>query len=160
MSFNSDQPLLSNQLQISIDFPNPSDDEFLDVITLDRKHIADCMNSKEGALYTLSEQANFRLFYSPGDPQNTRNSYRSVFDLVQLNGGNIPALGVVSFPHNITGIFNTDLIYASCTTNEAIPRLFSLMGVTVYLDTTNVYFTNPLAVVLKQAIVVANYLKN
>lgn len=161
MSFSSDVPLQSNQLPISIDYPDLDEPkEFLDTLTLDRKRIADSMNSKEGALYDLTEQANFRKFYDPANTQQTRNSYRSVFDLVILNKGNIPAGATVSFPHNIQNLYNNDLTYASCTTDEAKPRLFSIMGITVYLDDTKVFFTNPLGVALKQAIVVANYLKN
>jgi len=161
MSFSSDVPLQANQLPISIDYPSLDDPkEFLDTLTLDRKRISDSMNSKEGALYDLNEQANFRKFYDPSDTQQTRNSYRSVFDLVMLNGASIGAGATVNFPHNIQNLFNTDQIYASCTTDEANARLFSVMGITVYLDQTSVYFTNPLGVALKQAIVVANYLKN
>lgn len=160
MSFSSDKPLLSNQLPISIDFPNPDDKEFNDTLTLTYKRIADSMNSKEGALYLLNELANFRLFYTANNPQITRNSYRKVFDMVILNSGNIGAAAAVSFTHNITGLFNTDLIYASCTSDEATPKYFTVVYPNTYLDTTKVYFTNPLGVALKQCIVVANYLKN
>lgn len=160
MSFSSDNPIQSNQLPISIEFPETDDDNFNEVLSLTYKRIADSSNTKEGALYTLSEVANFRKFFTPANPQNTRNSYRKVFDLVALNAGNIGAGAAVSFAHNITGLKESDLIYASCTSTDASPKRFSIMGITVYLDNTNVYFTNPLGVSLSQAIVVANYLKN
>jgi len=160
MSFSSDQPLQSNQLPISIDFPDKDDDEFNDILSLTYKRIADNSNTKEGALYLLNEIANFRQFYTPSNPQKNRNSYRKVFDLVVLNGGVIGPGAAVSFVHGITGLKETDLIYASCTSTDASPRRFSIMGITVYLDNTNVFFTNPLGVSLSQAIVVANYLKN
>lgn len=160
MSFTSDNPIQSNQLPISIEFPDTDDENFNEVLSLTYKRIADSSNTKEGALYTLNEVANFRKFFTPANPQRTRNSYRKVFDLVALNGGNIGAGAAVFFPHNITGLKESDLIYASCTSTDASPRRFSIMGITVYLDNTNVYFTNPLGVSLSQAIVVANYLKN
>lgn len=160
MAFSSDIPLQSNQLPQSIDYPDPDKPEFLDVLTIDRKNISDSMNTKEGAFYLLNEQANFRQLFTQGNPQVNRNSYRKVFDMVNLNGGNIAGGAAVFFPHGITGIFETDLIYASCTTNEATPRFFTVVFPSTYLDSTNVYFTNPLGVALRQAIVVANYLKN
>lgn len=160
MSFSSDQPIQSNQLPISIEFPETDDPDFNEVLSLTYKRIADNSNTKEGALYTLSEVANFRKFYMSNDTQNTRNSYRKVFDLVKQSGGVIAPGAFPPFAHGITGIKQTDLIYASCTTNEATPRFFTLVYPNVYLDTTNVYFTNPLGVSLSQAIVVANYLKN
>ena len=160
MSFTSDNPIQSNQLPISIEFPDTDDANFNEVLSLTYKRIADSSNTKEGALYTLSEVANFRKFFTPANPQSTRNSYRKVFDLVALNAGNIGAGAAVVFPHNIVGLKESDLIYASCTSTDASPKRFSIMGITVYLDDTNVYFTNPLGVSLSQAIVVANYLKN
>ena len=160
MSFSSDKPLQSNQLPVSIEFPDTDDKEFNNVLTLTYKRIADTSNTKEGALYLLNENANFRQFYTANNPQKNRNSYRKVFDLVILNAGVIGAGATVSFPHGITGLHESDLIYASCTSTDASPKRFSVMGPTVYLDDTNVFFTNPLGVTLSQAIVVANYLKN
>lgn len=160
MAFSSDQPIQSNQLPISIEFPSTDDPDFNEVLSLTYKRIADSSNTKEGALYTLSEVANFRKFYKPNNTQEIRNSYRKVFDLVKQSGGVIAPGAFPPFPHGIVGIKETDLIYASCTTNEATPRFFTVVYPNVYLDTTNVYFTNPLGVSLSQAIVVANYLKN
>lgn len=160
MSFSSDQPLQANQLPISIDYPDPSEKEFVETLTTDRKRISDSMNSKEGALYDLNEQANFRKFYDPNNTQQTRNSYRSVFDLVMSTGGNIPPGVLAPQAHNTSNIVNSDLIYASCTAATGTTKFFTVMYPYIWLDDTNIYFTNPLGVNLSQVMVVANYLKN
>lgn len=84
MSFSSDRPLLSNQLPLSIDYPDPQSTGFLDTLSLDRKRIADAMNTKEGALYLPIELATFQKYFVSGDPQRTRNTYRMTVDFGAL----------------------------------------------------------------------------
>lgn len=97
MSFSSDIPLQSNQLELSIDFPDVNTKDFQNLLSLSYKRITDSVNLKEGSLYTLQELANFQRWFkysNPAtftiDPNNTRNGYRTTFDLVKLNGGPIP----------------------------------------------------------------------
>lgn len=155
--FSSDTGLLANALPISIDFHDSSD--LIETISLIYKRIANSVNSKEQALYTLAESPTFKLFYTRDDPQIFRNVYRKTFDMVDLNGGiPIPAGATVSFPHGITGLANTSIIYASVTTSE--PRFFSFMYPNVFLTSTNVVVTNPDgAFALDQCDVIADYLK-
>lgn len=87
--FSSDQPLVANQLPISVDFPRDQT-QFIDMITLLYKRIANSLNTKEGAVYLLQELATFQQFFTINDPQRLRNGYRTTFDLVDLNGGPIP----------------------------------------------------------------------
>lgn len=116
------------------------------------------MNTKEGAYYLPQELANYKQLYTRGNNQKLRNGYRRVFDLIALNGGNIGAGAAVSFPHNISGLAGTLIIYANCT--STVPNYFSVMGYPdVYLDSTNVNFTNPTAQILSQCDVVAEYVK-
>lgn len=99
MSFSSDPSSLVNQLSVSIDYPDPKQDEFIEILTLDRKRIVDAVNTKEGSIYQLQELGNFQQYYST-DPNNvnlTRNTYRRVYDLVSLNLG-------VSIPIGVTNI--------------------------------------------------------
>ncbi len=63
MSFSSNVPLQSNQLPISLDFPDPTHPDFLDTLSIAFKRISDAMNTKEGALYTLEEIANFNNYF-------------------------------------------------------------------------------------------------
>ena len=158
MSFSSDQPLVSNQLPNSISLPEVNDKAFIEMLSNHLRRISDVVNTKEGSLYLLNEIATFQQFFTANNPQQNRNSYRKVFDLVQLNGGVIGAGATVVFPHNITGLFNTGLIYASCTSSTSI--FFTVVYPDVFLDAVNVNFTHPLGVTLTQAIVVAEYLKN
>lgn len=158
MSFSSDQPLVSNQLAISIEYPAPDSPEFLDILSLDRKRIADSVNSKEGALYLLQELATFKQFYTTGNPQLNRFVYRTTFDLVELNGGPIAPGPMAPVPHGISGLSEAVLIYASCTTT--VPEYFTVVYPDIYLDNTNINFTNPTANNITRCSVIAEYLKN
>lgn len=117
MSFSSDIPLQSNQLPISIDFPNPQEKVFLDVLTNTYKRIANSVNTREGSLYLLEEQATFQQYFTAGDPQRNRNTYRMVVDF-----GALPDTGPKPIPHNINfdSNFTTTRIYASATDPVAL----------------------------------------
>lgn len=157
MSFSSDNSVQTNQIPRSLDLPEATDKSFNDLLTGHLKRIGDSVNTKEDALYLTQETANFKQLYTKNNPQMNRNGYRTVLDLVALNGGNIGAGAAVSFPHGITGILGTLIIYANCT--SVTPKYFSIMNQTVYLNQTNVFFTNPEAAALTQCDVVAEYVK-
>ncbi len=161
MSFSSDIPLQSNQLPISIEFPNPDDPDFLTILDITYKRIVNSVNTKEGALYLLNELANFKQYYTQGNPQVNRNSYRKTFDMVDLNGAPIGAGATVSKSHNIIGISDTAIIYAGCTSpSDPTFNFFSVMYPYAYLTTTNVVFVNPLGSIVTKCNLVAEYLKN
>jgi hypothetical protein len=159
MSFSSDQPSLVNQLPVSLDLPKTWEQAH-EIISIMIKLQNDAINKKEGSLYIPVELGNFQSYYTRGDANTFRNAYRKVFDLVGLNGNvNIGAGATVTFPHGITGLFQSAGIRADCT--SVTPTFFSVMGQpTVYLTSTDVVFTNPLAVALTCVNVVADYLKN
>lgn len=159
MSFSSDPALLVNQLPISVEMPKDFE-QFREIMSELYKRIANSTNTKEGALYSLQEFSNFKQYYTTTNTGVFRNVYRKVFDLVNLNGGNIGAGATVAFAHGITGLSETALIYAGCT--SATPTYFSVMGPTdVWLDAVNINFTNPLgAVALTKVSAVCEYLKN
>lgn len=158
MSFSSDQPLLINQLPISLDIPSEPDKQ-RETLELYLKRIANIINTKSGGLFSQQEYSNSEL-YQVVNSTTTSNVYRKCFNLVQLNSGNIGGGATVSFAHNITGLSSAAIVYAGCT--STIPTYFSVMGYpTVYLTSTNVVFTNPLAgTPLSDVIVVAEYRKN
>ena len=112
MSFSSDIPLQANQIPVSIDYPNIEDDEFLDVLVLDRKQVGAAINTKEGALYQLQEQATFQQYYTVGNPQALRPVYRTVVDF-----GTLPNAGVKTVAHNIPfdSNYRTTRIFGSAT---------------------------------------------
>ena len=157
MSVSSNQPLVSNQLPLTIDLPK-EEKELREFFTDYLRRNSNIMNTKEGALYQPTELANYKQLYTRNNNQKLRNGYRKLFDMVTLNAANIGAGATVSFPHNISGIAGTLIIYANCT--STVPNYFSVMGYpNVYLDSTTVYFTNPTAQILTQCDVVAEYVK-
>lgn len=160
MTFSSDNALQINQLPLSVDFPKEQD-KFLEVLTSLYKRIANSVNNKEGGLYNLQELYNSQLFFTPNNTQSFRNVYRTVFDLVGLNGENIPGSATVTFPYNIVGAKYSANIYVSCTTTTGI--LFTVMGYpAAYLDTMKmtINFTNPSSSALVACYFIAEYLKN
>lgn len=158
MSSSSDNALTVNQLPISYDLPKEPE-RFHETLQLWVKRATNTVNTKTGGLFSLQELYNSNQYYIINDTGSFRNVYRKVFDLVNLNSGNIPASATVAFPHGITGLFNTSIIYAGCT--SVTPTYFSVMGQpTVYLDAVNINFTNPIATDLSQVSVVCEYLKN
>lgn len=132
--------------------------QYREVTSLLFKRIIDALNKKEGSLYYLQELGNFQQFYTAGQPYNFRTVYRKTFDLVTLNSGNIGAGATVTFAHGITGLANTALIYASCTSTAS--DFFTVVYPNAKMDATNLVFTNPLAgTALTQVSFVAEYMK-
>lgn len=162
MSFSSNQPLLINQLPISLDLPREPERMVVDLEAY-LKRIANILNTKTGGLYSDQEYSNSELFQITSTSTSS-NVYRKCFDMVLLNAGPIAGGATVTSPHGIThgppDTFQSALIYASCTTAD--PFLFSVTGYpNVYLDSTNVNFTNPLpATALVACYVIAEYIKN
>ncbi len=161
--FSNDQSLISNALPISVDFEE-SGDQLIPTISLIYKRIANSVNGKESALYSLSEISTFIQYFIINNPQQFRNVVRKCFDMVQLNGNvNIPAAATRTFPSGIVGQTESALIYANATNVNG--RSFSFMYPNVYLDQNtvppSVTIINPDAAnALTQCDVVANYLKN
>lgn len=90
MTFSSNQPLNTNQLPISLDV-DAEDKDFENILLLYLRRVANSVNTKESGLFLLQENANFEQWYQIGNPQQNRSAYRITADLVELNGGNIPA---------------------------------------------------------------------
>ncbi len=159
MSSTSDVALRANQLPVTVDIPK-DEERFHEFLSLNIKRTASTVNTKTGGLYNLEEQFNSNQFYTANNPNIFRNVYRKTFDLVLITGAPIGAGAAIVTPHAITGLFETALIYASCKSVEATPRFFTVVYPDVFLDSTNINFTNPLGVTLSQCVVVAEYVKN
>ena len=168
MSFNNDMPLLVNQLPISVDFPTEQQ-KFLETLTLLYKRIANCVNTKEGGLFSLQELFDSQQYFIQGNPNNFRNVYRKVFDMVNLNGGPIGAGATATFAHNITGIVAPTHIYGGATNSDVPVKFIPLNYVSatvvtdqvqIYLTPTNVVLVNGATqTALTQAYIVAEYVK-
>jgi hypothetical protein len=158
MSFSSDVPLQSNQLPISIQYPEPNDPNFVDVLSLDRKRISDAVNTKVGGVYQQQELASFKQVFTSNDPLKLRNVYRMTFDLVSLNGGVIAPGAMAPVPHGLTNLVSTLQMFVGCTSD--VPEYFEVVYPNIYLDSVNINFTNPSAGNLTSSILVAEYTKN
>jgi len=176
MAFSSDRALQTNQLPISIDFPK-DDQGFLDVLSDTYKRIANVVNSKEGALHLLEERATFQQYFKYSrpatfvpDPNNTRNGYRTDFDLVALNNGPLPpgatnlTLTSSTTPPLINGILIPVCAYGAGTIAGPIYVFFNGTDVNVRFDNTNpaaqvIRITNNTGANLTQAYWTIEYLK-
>lgn len=172
MAFNSDIPLQTNQLPISIDFPeDPA--QLRDTLSLSYKRTVDAVNTKEGSLYLLDEQASFIQYFPTVTSNNNsrslklRSGYRMVYDLVDINGGPIPVgVTVLGVPADqlITGITDPTRIYGACTTAGPIYRPIPTMTIDVWFDNTvpaaqTITITNNTGSPMSQAYLVFEYLK-
>jgi hypothetical protein len=159
MSFSSDIPIITNQLQQTINLPEIKQGQlFQERLEELLREISNSVNSKEGGLYSLAETGSSELFYTQGNPQQFRNVYRKVLDFIDLNGANIGAGAAVNFPHNIVGVFESAGIYAHCTATDG--RRFTVVFPDVWIDGTDAFIVNPIAVELTQCDVILNVLKN
>jgi len=162
MSFSSDQPLVTNQLPISLELPTQDSKMLADALSLLLKRYADSINSKEGSLYLLQELSNFQLWFTPtvaADPQtypggeaSFRNGYRSTFDMTATAaGGPIAAGATRSVAHNldVTTIVATTRVYGGFKQDQAAPGPYFgpipyastvaiNQNIEVYMDATNV----------------------
>ncbi len=177
MSFSSDPALLSNQLPISIDFPDTKAPEFLEMLSLIYKRTVASVNLKEGSLYPLQETANFIQYFQyfdpatfTPDPNNFRSGYRTTFDLVALNGGPIPigntvlALTASTTPPLIDGILIPTRGDGAATIAGPIYVFFGTDFFVRFNNTVpaaqTLIVTNNSGAALTQAYFVMEYLKN
>lgn len=98
MANTNDPALQSNQLALSVDFPQDEEDR-IEVITSAYKRTVDAMNTKIGGLFSLQEVANFERWFKVDNPQETRNGYRRTYKF-----GKIAPSGVLSFTHELRSI--------------------------------------------------------
>lgn len=168
MGFSSDNPLLLNQLPLSIDFPTDPVDLQMIQSTAYKKTV-DAINTKEGGLYLEQELGSF-IQYFPTSPSPTssqslilRPGYRMTVDM-----GPIPSGATVSQAHGIdvatvtavtrmyggalsVGPFLLPIPYASSTPN---------LNIELFADATNVTVKNGAGQNnLTQCYVVIEYLK-
>lgn len=164
MSFSSDKPLQSNQLPISSDIPDVKSKDFSDTLSLLYKRIANSVNTKEGSLYLTEELATFKSFFINNNPQKFRNGYRMTYDLVDLNGGVIPAgVTTLSVPDTIEGLQEPIMGYGAGTIDGPI-YVFNGDDFNVRFDNTdeaeqNIIITNNTGSDLITLIWVFEYLK-
>lgn len=155
MGFNSDLAG-ANQAITTINLPSVKDQVlFEDRLEELLRTMSTILNTKEGGLHDLKELITFKQFFTINNPQKFRNVYRTCYDLVDLNGGNITSGATVSFAHNISNLEDAILIYISCVTTTS--EYFTAVYPDIFLTATNISFTNPHAAAVSSAIAVADY---
>lgn len=147
MSFSSDQPLLANQLPISLELPKLETPElFLEQTELLFKRYANVVNTKEGAFYpVLKETATFQTYvtsFLPSGLPNNRNTYRMVVDF-----GALPNTTTKSVAHGIAFDPNFTLTRMYGASTDPVNLLYlplpyasptSANAIEMYADATNV----------------------
>lgn len=163
MSFSSDNPLMSNQLPISVDLPEDKV-EFNTYLTELLRRISNVANTKEGALYLPQELATFQQYFT-SDPLKTRNVYRKVVDF-----GTLPNAGLKQVAHGIvfTDQCSTTRIYGSAT--DPVNLIFiplpyasptAANEIELFIDATNVnIITGSDRTAFTSCTVVIEYTKN
>lgn len=162
---SSDQPLLANQLPISIEFPKELNG-LVETVTNTYKRIASSVNTKEGALYVPQEISTFQQYFTSNNPQVFRAVYRKVIDF-----GALPNTGTKTMPHGIscTDVFSVTRIYGAATdpsgTFHFIPLPFSSPDITKNIsleaDNTDIIITTGMdRTPYTRCTVVFEYVKN
>jgi hypothetical protein len=87
MSFSSDNPILSNQVPVSLDV-NPDEENYAETLMLYLRRMANSVNTKDQAIYVLQETGSFQQWFNDATPvkvSENRNGYRLTVDMVALN---------------------------------------------------------------------------
>ena len=116
MSYSSDLPQITNQLDTTVDFDG-EEKIFKDTLTNAYRKVATTVNSKTGGLYQPREISNSEQFFSPGNPQKLRNVYRMTVDF-----GALPNNTTKSVPHgiNFTSEFTLTQTYGASTDTQGL----------------------------------------
>lgn len=171
MSSISDQPLLINQLPVSMEFPVGDDKRLAESLTLSYRRIVNTVNTKEGGLYSAQEYTSNQQ-YSLTDPSVFKNVYRKCFDMTIVAGVStpIPAGATRTIAHGITGFTELVHAYGGAKNSDATPKSIPLPYVSatlvtdqvqIYMTATNVILVNGATqTTLTSATAVFEYLKN
>ena len=159
---NSESPYLPETTVLPIDI-----ESLIPFLTTNYISTALRLNFKENALYFLDEQITGRQYFVSGDPQDTREGYRKVFEI-----GAIAAGATLTFAHGITGFSTLNFVdsYGEVITDAAtfnkrhIPYTDAALitnQIQMDKDDTNIRIVNgATAPNILSGIVVVEYLKN
>lgn len=158
MGFNNDQPQQTNQIVTAINLPDIEEEPnlFQERLQSILQKIANTVNSKEGAFYSLEEKSSSGQYFAKSE-NKLRNVYRKVLDFVALNGTSIPAGETISFPHGMTNISASAMIYANCSSTDGL--FFTVVFPDVYVTDIDAVFTNSYSQPLSQVDVIIQTLK-
>jgi hypothetical protein len=123
--------------------------------------IATAVNVREIAIYDLQQLITGQQFFTPGDPQQYRYTYRKVFNLGAIAPG-----ATLTVAHNLTNITIFTRMYGTCLTSAPDYRPIPYSSVTALnqqielrADATNLYVSNGAgSPAITSAIVVLEYI--
>lgn len=116
MSYSSDNPQITNQLETTVDFEG-SERLFKDTLTNAYRKVATSVNAKTGGLYQPQEISNSEQYFTPNNPQKLRNVYRMTVDF-----GGLPNNTTKSVSHgiNFTSEFTLTKAYGASTDADSL----------------------------------------
>ena len=161
MTFNPNNSL-APFLQTSVFFPEEFDEFRVKFLQLYRD-ISNCVNVREISIYDLQEFLTGERWFTIGNPQVKRQTYRQTYAIGAIAPG-----GTATVAHGIVGFTAFTHIYGTAITafpdNRPIPYA-SVTNVTqqieIRVDATNIIIHNGAAApAITSAIVVLEYLKN
>ena len=169
MSFSSDNPILSNQVPVSMEV-NPVEKNFNATLMLYLRRMANSVNTKDQGIYLIQETGNFQQWFNDQSPvtiSNNRNGYRLTLDFVALNGGPIGPAATITLttttqPAAIIGYMFPTRGFGGALDNTGVSYFPSDPNVSVtYKNSTNTFsITNTTGNTLTQFYWVIEYLKN
>jgi hypothetical protein len=141
MSISSDPAALTNQLPISVEFPEDKQ-KFLEIMSLTYKRIANTVNTKTGGLYSRVESYSSDQYYTDTNFV-FRNAYRKTFDIINdLNAGAPIAPGAtVTAAHGIVGIVQVVKWTGGIVTDVVDFRPIPFVSATLITDQVQVTVT-------------------
>lgn len=164
--FSSNDPLLVNQLTVSLKLPKETEkyEEFFNEYF---NKVANASNSKPSGLFDLRERGNFKRYFTPDDPLKLRNVYRYVSDIHDEVGGDLTAGNTYTVAHNITGIDTPTALYGTATDSSGnflplpYPSTTANANIELFADATDItLILGAAAATLEQAYVTFEYTKD
>lgn len=132
--------------------------ELLIRLTKNYGDTANALNIREVGIYETTEILTGQQWNNPGQPTNRQQTFRTIYNLTQLNGGNIGAGATVTFLTNISAVKAAN-IYASCTSTAG--DLFTVVYPNAQINGNILTFTNPLGgTALSSVFFIAEYFKS
>jgi len=155
----------SSYLPPEVDFPEDQS-KFQNLISQRERLTASILNVKENGQYEKSEILNAQQWFSTSQPtaaKTTRYSYRKVVDMVEINGGNIPA-GLTTIPHGISLVTIPTRIYGTATVSgpKYLPLPYASAtnnNIEINFDDSNINIDNNFGSPLTQCYITLEYLK-
>ena len=158
------QPNNSNAVFLPTTIQYPKDpDELISRLNKAYEDTATRLNVKQIGIFDLVEFLTGEQWFTPGNPQIKRQTFRQVFNI-----GAIATGATSTTAHGITGITSFTHIYGTCVTDVVDYRPIPYSSVTalnqqieVKVDATNITIINGAASPnITSCIIVLEYLKN